>query len=90
MIPTRVGGFPCGLGGFPYGLGIPAVRVGFPCDAAPTVDWVSDDIELGVVRTIYSAFMLFGMYLCATAACSVLHCSQRLYLRVPLKYIALV
>ena len=36
------------------------------------VDWVSDDIRLGVVRTIYSAFMLFGMYLCATAACSVL------------------
>ena len=36
MIPTRVGGFPCGLGGFPCGLGIPDVRVGFPCDAAPT------------------------------------------------------
>ena len=50
------------------------------------VDWVSDDIRLGVVRTIYSAFMLFGMYLCATAACSVL---QQLYLRVPLKYRAL-
>ena len=29
MIPTRVGGIPCDLG-------IPTVRVGFPCDAAPT------------------------------------------------------